>query len=165
MTAATPFLRRSAAALVAFAGVVLLAVSPAAARQQRGLLDPCSAVTPGAVNATFGATAETPEYGTAGSKTVHGVKVKTCSWTYASAQLVVSVAPKTLKPAGWPAGTTLRTASGFGANAKLATNTRQGTSFVAVTFTKGGSFGEVWVTGGRGAPSVLRLGRQLYAKL
>jgi hypothetical protein len=165
MTAATSLLRRSAAVLAAFVGVVLLVVAPASAKQQRRSLDPCSAVTPGAVNAAFGATAETPEYGTAGSQTIHGVKVKTCSWTYASAQLLVSIAPRTLKPASWPPGTTTRKASGFGANAKMATNTRQGTSFVAVTFTKGASFGEVWVTGGRGAASVLRLGRQLYAKL
>lgn len=143
----------------------LLVAAPAVATGKKALPDPCSAVTAGAVNVAFGASSDTPEFGTPGSKTVHGVPVKTCSWTYSSGQLIVSVAAKTFKQAPWPAGTKTSGAAGLGTTAKLATNTRFGSQFQAVTFTKGGHWGEIWLVGGTGKASVLKLGKQLYAKL
>jgi len=157
--------RRLGASLVMLAGLALLLVVPATAARQGALPDPCSAVSSGAVNTAFGASSDTPEFGTSGSAKSHGVAAKTCSWTYAAARLVVTVAPKTYKPAAWPGGTKQKAAAGLGAGAKLATNTRPGTTFVAVTFTKGSHFGEVWVSGGTGTASVLKLAKQVYAKL
>ena len=90
---------------------------------------------------------------------------KTCTWTYAAARLIVTVGPKTYKPAAWPAGTKLKPAAGLGVGGKQATNARPGSTFVAFTFTKGTRFGEVWVTGGSGTASVLKLAKQVYAKL
>lgn len=153
---------RLALSIAALVGVGLLLVSPAMARQS---LDPCSTVTAGAVNAAFGASSDTPEFGTPGSTKAHGMVAKNCTWTYASAKLVVSVAPKTFKPASWPPGTVSRKASGLGVSAKLATNNKPGSSFVGVTFTKGAYWAEVWVNGGTGTANVLRLARQVYAKL
>jgi hypothetical protein len=43
--------------------------------------------------------------------------------------------------------------------------TTPGTTFIAVTLTKGAHWGEVWVSGGTGSASVLKLARLLYAKL
>ena len=143
----------------------LLAAAPAVATGRKALPDPCNAVTAGAVNAAFGATSDTPEFGTPGSKTVHGVAVKTCTWTYSSGQLIVSVAAKVPRQAAWPAGTVTTKASGLGPTATLSANKRFGSKFVAVTLRKGGHWGEVWVVGGTGSASVLKLGRQLYAKL
>jgi hypothetical protein len=140
----------------------MLVVAPATAAQPP---DPCSAVTAGAVNAAFGASSDTPEFGTPGSSKAHGMVVKNCTWTYASAKLVVSVAPKAYKPAGWPAGTVSRTTSALGARAKLATNNKPGYGFVAVTFVKGAYWAEVWVNGATSTASVLKLARQAYAKL
>lgn len=143
----------------------LLAAAPAVATERKALPDPCAAVTAGAINGAFGATSDTPEFGTPGSKSVHGVSVKTCGWTYSSGQLIVSVAAKTFKQAAWPAGTVTGKASGVGPTGKISSNKRFGSKFIAVTFTKGGHWGEVWVVGGTGSASVLKLGRQLYAKL
>jgi hypothetical protein len=157
--------RRLVPALAAALALGLLVSAPAIATGRKALPDPCAAVTTGAVNVAFGATSDTPEFGTPGTKSVHGVAVKTCSWTYSSGQLVVSVAAKTFKPAAWPAGTVTTKAAGLGATAKLSSNKRFGSKFIAVTFTKGGHWGEVWVVGGTGSASVLKLGRQLYAKL
>ena len=154
---------RLAASLAALAALVLLLVAPATAARQ-GSPDPCAAVSSGAVNTAFGASSDTPEFGTAGSTKSHGVAAKTCTWTYAAARLVVTVAPKTFKPAAWPAGTKVKAATGIGGG-KLATNSRPGSDFVAVTFTKGSRFGEVWVTGATGTASVLKLAKQAYAKL
>jgi hypothetical protein len=157
--------RRLAPALAALVGLAMLFVMPATAARWGGSPDPCSAVSAGAVNTAFGASSDTPEFGTAGSQKSHGVAAKTCTWTYAAARLVITVAPKTYKPAAWPAGTKLKAATGLGAGAKGATNTRPGSTFVAFTFTKGSRFGEVWVTGGTGTASVLKLAKQVYAKL
>jgi len=154
---------RLAASLAALASLVLLLVAPATAARQ-GSPDPCSAVSAGAVNTAFGASSDTPEFGTAGATKSHGVAAKTCTWTYAAARLVVTVAPKTFKPAAWPAGTKLKAATGI-AGGKLAANSRPGSDFIAVTFTKGSRFGEVWVTGATGTASVLKLAKQVYAKL
>ena len=115
--------------------------------------------------AAFGASSDTPEYGTSGTQKSHGMTAKDCAWTYASARLVVSVAPKGYKAPAWPAGTKLKAAAGLGAGAKLATNTRPGTTFIAVTFTKGSHWAEVWVSGGTGSASVLKLSKLVYAKL
>ena len=166
MRTQTAFLRRLAPAIAVLVGVGLLLVSPATARpQQLASPDPCSAVSAGAVNAAFGASSDTPEFGTPGSSKSHGKVAKNCTWTYASAKLVVSVAPKTFKPSSWPPGTVSRKAAGLGANAKLVTNTKPGYAFVAVTFTKGAYWVEVWVVnGGAGTASVLKLARQAYAK-
>jgi hypothetical protein len=164
-TASTALVRRFALPVAALLGVSALGVAPATASRRAVQLDPCSAVSAGAVNAAFGASSDTPEYGTPGSQKSHGATAKNCSWTYAAARLVVSVAPKTFKPPAWPSGTSLRKASGLGVGAKLATNTRPGTTFIAVTFTKGAHWGEVWVSGGTGSASVLKLARLLYAKL
>jgi hypothetical protein len=163
----TALLRRLAPATAVLLGVGMLVVAPATAKQQRlASPDPCSAVTAGAVNAAFDASSDTPEFGTPGSSKAHGMTAKTCTWTYASAKLVVSVAPKTFKLASWPLGTVSRKASGLGSSAKLVTNNKPGYGFVAVTFTKGAYWGEVWVAnGGAGTASVLRLARQTYAKL
>ena len=158
----TAFLRRLGPALATLLGVGMLVVAPATAKQPP---DPCSAVTAGAVNAAFDASSDTPEFGTPGSTKAHGIVAKNCTWTYASAKLVVSVAPKGYKPPSWPAGTVSRNASGLGAGAKLATNNKPGYAFVAVTFTKGAYWAEVWVNGGTGTASVLKLARQTYAKL
>jgi hypothetical protein len=159
----TAFFRRLAPAIAALTGAAIVVVAPATAKQS---VDPCSAVTAGAVNTAFGASSDTPEFGTSGSSKSHGMTAKTCTWTYASAKLVVSVAPKAFKPANWPAGTVVRKATGLGSAAKLATNSKPGYGFVAVTFTKGAHFGEVWVANGAaGTASVLKLARSLYAKL
>jgi len=158
-------IRRVAASLAAFAGLVLLLVAPATAASQGASPDPCNAVSAGAVNTAFGASSDTPEFGTAGSQRSHGVAGKTCTWTYAAARLIVTVGPKTYKPAAWPAGTKLKPAAGLGVGGKQATNARPGSTFVAFTFTKGTRFGEVWVTGGSGTASVLKLAKQVYAKL
>jgi hypothetical protein len=166
MKIASPvFLRRLALPLGALLAAGVFVVAPASASRRSALLDPCSAVSAGAVNAAFGASSDTPEYGTPGSQKSHGATAKNCAWTYAAARLVVSVAAKTYKAPAWPAGTSLRKASGLGAGAKLATNTRPGTAFIAVTFTKGAHWGEIWVSGGTGSASVLKLARLLYAKL
>ena len=163
MRSQTARVRRLVPAIAALLGVGLLVVAPACAKQPP---DPCSAVTAGAVNAAFDASSDTPEFGTPGSTKSHGIVAKTCTWTYASAKLVVSVAPKAYKPASWPAGTVSRAASGLGASAKLVTNNKPGYGFVAVTFTKGAYWGEVWVVNGAtGTASVLKLARQAYAKL
>ncbi len=163
-TDATTLVRRLALPVAALAVLALLVVVPATAAPRAAQFDPC-AVPPGPINVAFGASSDTPEYGTAGSQRSHGVTVKTCSWTYASARLIVSVAPKSYKLPAWPAGTKLKAAAGLGAGAKLATNTRPGTSFIAVTFKKGSRWAEVWVNGGTGTASVLRLGKVVYAKL
>jgi surface antigen len=163
MRSQAALLRRLGPAIAALLGVSMLVVAPATASQPP---DPCSVVTAGAVNAAFGAFPDTPEFGTEGSNKSHGMTAKTCTWTYASAKLVVSVAPKAFKPASWPAGTVSHKASGLGAGGKLATNNKPGYAFVAVTFTKGAYWGEVWVVNGAGGTaSVLKVARQAYAKL
>lgn len=161
--AVTP-VRRLAAPVAALAVLALLVVAPATAAGRAAQFDPC-AVPAGPINTAFGASSDTPEYGTPGSQRSHGVTAKTCSWTYASARLIVSVAPATYKPSAWPAGTKLKAAAGLGAGAELATNTRPGTSFIAVTLKKGSRWAEVWVNGGTGPASVLRLGKIVSAKL
>ena len=155
--------RRLAPPVAALAALAVLAV-PATAGARAAQFDPCS-VSSGAVNAAFGAASDTPEYGTSGTQKSHGMTAKNCAWTYASARLVVSVAPKAYKAPAWPAGTKLKAAAGLGAVAKLAVNTRPGTTFIAVTFTKGSHWAEVWVSGGTGSASVLKLGKLVYAKL
>ncbi len=163
MRSRTALLRRLGPAIAALFALGLLLVATAAAKQP---LDPCSAVTAGAVNAAFDASSDTPEFGTPGSTKVHGIVAKNCTWTYASAKAVVSVAPKAYRPAAWPAGTVSRKASGLGASAKLATNNKPGYGFVAVTFTKGAYWAEVWVANGAGGTAkVLKLAQQTYAKL
>jgi hypothetical protein len=163
MRSQVALLRRLGPAIAALFALGLLVVAPASAKQPP---DPCSAVTAGAVNAAFDASSDTPEFGTPGSTKAHGIVAKNCTWTYASAKLVVSVAPKTYKPAAWPAGTVSRKASGLGASAKLVTNNKPGYGFVAVTFTKGAYWAEVWVVNGAGGTAkVLKLAQQTYAKL
>jgi hypothetical protein len=161
---ATVVTRQLAPAVAALAALALLLVVPATAAGQASQFDPCS-VSSGAVNSAFGASSDTPEYGTSGTQRSHGATAKTCSWTYAAARLIVSVAPKSYKAPAWPAGTKLKAAAGLGTGAKLATNTRPGTSFIAVTFTKGSHWAEVWVSGGTGSASVVRLAKLVYAKL
>jgi hypothetical protein len=163
MRSRSAFSRRFVPLIAALLGAGLLVVAPANAKQPP---DPCSAVTAGAVNAAFGASSDTPEFGTPGSSKSHGIAAKNCTWTYASAKLVVSVAPKAYKLAAWPAGTVSRKASGLGAGAKLVTNSKPGYGFVAVTFTKGAYWAEVWVANGAGGTAkVLKLAQQTYAKL
>jgi hypothetical protein len=128
--------------------------------------DPC-AVSQGALNAALSASAGTAQYGTPGTKAVHGVQVATCTWTYGNKEVVTSVAPKSLsrRPSANPAGTVSRPVAGFGPGARLLTNNRAGYVFIAVTFAKGTHWGEAWGSAGVTKTQILRVGRSLYAKL
>lgn len=161
----TTLLRRLVPAAAVLVALGLLLVPVAGATRVARLPDPCSAVSAAAVNVAFDASADTAEFGTPGTRRVHGVTAKTCTWTYASAMLVVSVAPKTFRPPAWPPGTTSRKATGLGAGAKLVSNKRAGHAFLGATFTKGAHWGEVWINGAGTTASVLRLSRSVYARL
>lgn len=129
-------------------------------------VDPC-AVSQGALNAALSASAGTAQYGTPGTKPVHGLQVTTCTWTYGNKEVVTSVGPKALdhRPPANPGGTVSRPIAGFGPGARVLTNKRAGYIFVAVTFAKGTHWGEAWGSAGVTKAQILRVGRSLYAKL
>jgi hypothetical protein len=142
-------------------------VAPVATAHRVAAPDPCG-VSTAALNAALAAPSDTPQFGTPGTKTVHGFRVHTCSWTYGNAFVVISLAPKALakRPPAVPAGTRTSPASGLGAGAKLLVNTRSGGSaFVAATFVRGPYWAEVWGSGGVTSAHVLRLARFFYKKL
>jgi hypothetical protein len=142
-------------------------VVPAATAHPVATPDPCG-VSTAALNAALAAPSDTPQYGTPGTKTVHGVRVHDCSWTYGNAYVVISVASKALAkhPPAVPAGTRSTAVSGLGAGAKLLVNTRNdGSAFVAVTFVRSPYWAEVWGSGGVTSAHVLRLARLFYKKL
>jgi hypothetical protein len=142
------------------------AVPALAATDRVAAVDPC-AVSQGALNAALSASAGTAQYGTPGTKPVHGLEVTTCTWTYGNKEVVTSVAPKALsrRPPANPAGTVSRPVAGFGPGARLLTDHRAGYVFVAVTFAKGTHWGEAWGSAGVTKAQILRVGRSLYAKL
>ena len=154
------------ALLLTFAATATVGLSAVAATGRVASPDPC-AVSQGALNAALAASAGTPQYGTPGTKAVHGASITTCTWTYGNKEVVTSIGPKSVNahPPANPAGTVTHKISGLGTGAKLLTNKRAGYVFIAVTFTKGARWGEAWGSLGVTQAQIVRVGRSLYSKL
>ena len=159
-------MRPPAALLLALVAAASVALSAVAATGRVVSPDPCS-ISQGALNAALSASAGTPQYGTPGTKAVHGASLATCTWTYGNKEVVTSIGPKSLNahPPANPTGTVTHKISGLGSGGKLLTNSRAGYVFIAVTFTKGARWGEAWGSLGVTKAQILRVGRSLYSKL
>lgn len=159
-------MRPPVALLVTLVAAATVVLSAGAATGRVASPDPCS-ISQGALNAALAASAGTPQYGTPGTKAVHGMAITTCTWTYGNKEVVTSVGPKSVNahPPANPTGTVTHKISGLGTRAKLLTNKRAGYVFIAVTFTKGARWGEAWGSLGVTQAQILRIGRSLYSKL
>ncbi|HEX5449453.1 MAG TPA: hypothetical protein VFW85_05295 [Gaiellaceae bacterium] len=152
--------------LLALAALVALGAlaSTAAATRLVTVPDPCSTTSNSLLNTAFGASSDTENFGTPGTAKSHGIKAKTCEWTYGNAQIEVTFGPSKYAPAK-VTGTVTRIVAGLPPHAHLLVNKRPGNSFTAVTFVKGARFVEVWGNSSITQAHVIKLARGLYAKL
>ena len=152
--------------LLPLAAVIALGVlaSTAGAARLASVPDPCTVTSNALLNAAFGASSDTENFGTPGTAKSHGVAAKTCQWTYGNAQIEVTFAPSKYVPV-FPAGTKTKTAAGLPPHAHLLVDRRVGNTFTAVTFVKDARFCEVWGNASITQAHVIKLAQKLYTKL
>jgi len=131
------------------------------------LPNPCTAISATKLSAAFGLPAGSTVTGSLKSQTNNGMPYMICTFSHGAAKLQVEVAPKAFGEGGFggPPGMVISTPPGFGAKARLITDTNPKFAFSSLSFFKGAFWGEVWTNGKVSAGQVTALAHLLYTKL